>query len=242
VRAAVLAPQAEEAEEVLLRRCRECGVEPRRAGGDIEVVSVDEEGRLLVSLCTERADYGTLRLALRGRHQLANASVAVALAEALAAEGFPFGPPSIVKGLETAEHAGRLELDAGRVPPLLYDGAHNPAGALALRRYLDEFVAPPVTLVFGAMRDKALAEIGAALFPAAARLVLTSPDHPRAASVEELLSAVPVPASSSTISLAPSSADAIRLALAQTPPGGTVCVTGSLYLVGEVKDFLSKTV
>ncbi len=241
VRAAVLAPQEAEAEEVLLRRCRECGVKPQRAGRDLEVVGVNDEGQLLVSLRTERADYGTLRLALRGRHQLVNASVAVALAEALAAEGFPFEPSSIVAGLETAEHAGRLELDASRVPPLLFDGAHNPAGALALRRYLDEFVAPPVTLVFGAMRDKALKEIGAALFPAAARLVLTSPDHPRAASVEELLSAVPVPASSSTISLAPSSADALRLALAQTPPGGTICVTGSLYLVGEVKGLLSET-
>jgi folylpolyglutamate synthase/dihydropteroate synthase len=52
--------------------------------------------------------------------------------------------------------------------------------------------------------------------------------------------AVPAPASSSTISLAPSSADALRLALAQTPPGGTVCVTGSLYLVGEVKGLLSE--
>jgi dihydrofolate synthase / folylpolyglutamate synthase len=240
VKAAVLAPQDEEAEAVLLRRCRECGVEPRRAGGDFEVAGVNGGGRLLARVRTGRADYGVVRLSLRGRHQLVNASVAVALAEALAEDGFPFTPEAIVSGLETAEHAGRLELDASRVPPLLFDGAHNPAGARALRQYLDEFVAPPVTLVFGAMRDKALVEIGAALFPAAATLVLTSPDHPRAASVEELVRAVPVPASSSTISLAPSSADALRLALAQTPPGGTVCVTGSLYLVGEVKGLLSE--
>ncbi len=209
-------------------------------GRDLEVVDADDEGRLLVRLRTERSDYGTLRLSLRGRHQLSNASVAVALAEALGEHGFRIEPAAIISGLETAEHAGRLELDASRVPPLLFDGAHNPAGARALREYLDEFVAPPVTLVFGAMRDKALQEIGAALFPAAECLVLTSPVHPRAASVEELLLAVPVPSSSSTISLAPSSADALRLALAQTPPGGTVCVTGSLYLVGEVKELLRK--
>jgi len=93
-------------------------------------------------------------------------------------------------------------------------------------------------MLFGAMRDKALAELGAILFPAAEHLILTEPRNPRAASVEELLRAVPVPPPSSTISLAPSSQDALTIARAQTPLGRMVCVTGSLYLVGEVKALL----
>jgi dihydrofolate synthase/folylpolyglutamate synthase len=104
-----------------------------------------------------------------------------------------------------------------------------------LRAYLDEFAPEGVTMVFGAMRDKELAEIGRALFPAARHLVLTSPESPRAATVEQLLRAVPVPPSSSTIALAPSSRDALTIARTHTPPEGLVCVTGSLYLVGEVK-------
>jgi dihydrofolate synthase/folylpolyglutamate synthase len=92
-----------------------------------------------------------------------------------------------------------------------------------------------VTLVFGAMRDKELEEVGRVLFPAARHLVLTAPANPRAATVERLLRAVPVPPSSSTIALAPSSRDALVIARTHTPPGGLVCVTGSLYLVGEVK-------
>jgi dihydrofolate synthase/folylpolyglutamate synthase len=95
-----------------------------------------------------------------------------------------------------------------------------------------------VTMVFGAMRDKPLEEIGRILFPAARHLVLTAPANPRAATVEALLRAVPVPPSSSTIALAPSSGDALVLARMHTPPGGLVCVTGSLYLVGEVKSLL----
>jgi dihydrofolate synthase/folylpolyglutamate synthase len=238
---AIVAPQEAEALEVLLRRCRECGVEPRFAREGSEVLGAFDAGRMLVRLRTERADYGMVRLALRGRHQLTNASVAVALAEALAEDGFPFEPSSVVAGLESASHPGRLELYARGAVSLLFDGAHNPAGARALREYLDEFVTQPLTLVFGAMRDKALAEIVGTLFPAAARLILTSPLHPRAAAVEELVAAVPVPPSSSTITLAPSSADALRLALAQTPGGGTVCITGSLYLVGEVKGLLTNS-
>ena len=95
-------------------------------------------------------------------------------------------------------------------------------------------------MVFGAMRDKALAEIGSILFPAAARLVLTEPQNPRAASVEELVRAVPAHAAPTTIALAPSSRDALIIARAHTPPGGLVCVTGSLYLVGEVKALLDR--
>ena len=239
VRSAVVAPQEPEALEVILRRCRECGVEPRMATEEIEVEEAAADGRLRVRLRTARAEYGGVRLALRGRHQLVNAAVAVALAESLADEGFAISREHVVEGLETAEHAGRLELDARSEPALLYDGAHNPAGARALRAYLDEFARGPVTLVFGAMRDKELAEMGRVLFPAAVHLVLTRPENPRAASVEELLRAVPVPPSSSTIALAPSSRDALAVARMHTPAGGLVCVTGSLYLVGEVKSLLA---
>src|ERR1044071_5486802 len=141
---AVVAPQEPEALEVILRRCRECGVEPRFATEETEVEEAGGGGRLRGSLRTERA--------------------------------------------------GRLELAAQREPHVVYDGAHNVAGARALRAYLDEFAPREgVTLVFGAMRDKELEEIGRVLFPAARHLVLTSPVSPRAASVEELLRAVPAP-------------------------------------------------
>jgi dihydrofolate synthase/folylpolyglutamate synthase len=110
---------------------------------------------------------------------------------------------------------------------------------VALRAYLDEFVGAKVTMVFGAMREKALGEIGSILFPAAERLVLTEPQSPRAATVHELLRAVPSQDPPRSIALAPSVKDALTLARAQTPPGGTIVVTGSLYLVGEVKALLA---
>lgn len=239
---AVVAPQEPEAEEVILRRCRECAVEPRLLSHEVEVEATGAGGHLRVRLRTARAEYAGVRLALRGRHQLTNAAVAVALAEMLAEDGFPIMREHVVEGLETAEHAGRLELDERQRPAVLYDGAHNPAGARALRAYLDEFAPQGVTLVFGAMRDKRLEEIGRVLFPAARQLILTSPASPRAATVEELLRAVPVPPSSSTIALAPSSRDALVIARTHTPPDGLVCVTGSLYLVGEVKAQLESNV
>ncbi|MET0646444.1 MAG: Mur ligase family protein [Pyrinomonadaceae bacterium] len=239
---AVIAPQEPAAEEVILRRCRESGVEPRFATEEVEVEEVGADGRLRMRLRTARDVYAGVRLSLRGRHQLTNAATAVALAEMLAEDGLAISRAHVVEGLETAEHAGRLELDERQRPAVLYDGAHNVAGARALRAYLDEFAPEGVTMVFGAMRDKELDEIGRVLFPAARHLVLTAPESPRAATVEELLRAVPVPTSSSTIALAPSSRDALVVARTHTPADGLVCVTGSLYLVGEVKSQLEPNV
>jgi dihydrofolate synthase/folylpolyglutamate synthase len=236
---AVVAPQETEASEVILRRCREVGVEPQFSTEDVRVEGACGEGRLRVTLRTERETYAGVCLALRGRHQLTNAAVAVALAEVLADGEFKITRGQVIEGLERAEHAGRLELfeDGGR--SLLLDGAHNPAGASALRVYLDEFVGAKVTLVFGAMREKALGEIGSVLFPAAERLVLTEPQSPRAATVQELLRAVPTQDPPRSVALAPSVSDALTLARAQTPRGGAIVVTGSLYLVGEVKALLA---
>jgi dihydrofolate synthase/folylpolyglutamate synthase len=239
VRVAIVAPQSAEANEVILRRCRETGVEPQFSTEDLSVEGACVEGRLRVRLRTAREEYSGVCLALRGRHQLTNAALAVALAETLASDGFKITREHVVEGLESAEHAGRLELIQSDGRTLLLDGAHNPAGARALRAYLDEFEGRKVTMVFGAMREKALAEIGAVLFPAAERLVLTEPRSPRAATVEELLRAVPADDPPRSVALAPSAADALTIARAQTHTGGTICVTGSLYLVGEIKALLA---
>ena len=146
----------------------------------------------------------------------------------------------MIEGLETSRHAGRLDLREGQ-PSLLFDGAHNVAGARALRAFLDEFIKAPVTLIFGAMRDKDLAEIAAVLFPIAQHLVLTQPSNPRAATLEMLARVVPQGFDSSRITLAPSATEALSAARAQTPPDGIICVTGSLYLIGELQAILSRT-
>jgi acetyl-CoA carboxylase carboxyl transferase beta subunit len=134
--AVVVAPQEPEAGAVILARCRECGVEPASPAA-FNVEGPCEGGRLRVTFETRSEKYDGVSLALRGRHQLVNAAVAVALAEGLAAQGFPLTRGAVVEGLERARHPGRLERHAG-TPPVIFDGAHNPAGARALREYLEE--------------------------------------------------------------------------------------------------------
>ncbi|MDT5062655.1 MAG: dihydrofolate synthase / folylpolyglutamate synthase [Acidobacteriota bacterium] len=235
---AVVAPQSPEALDRILKRCAECGVAPRLHACEVKVLGADKGGHVRATFQTAEGSYENVLLGLRGRHQTTNAALAIALAETLRARGFSIPPQAIIAGLETSAHPGRLELRDEQQPAILFDGAHNVAGARALRDFLDEFIEAPITLLFGAMRDKDLAGIAATLFPIAQHLVLTEPSNPRAATLETLARLVPHGFDSSRIWLAPSAHEALSAARAQTPPGGIICVTGSLYLIGEVKSYL----
>lgn len=212
---AVIGEQPPEALEVLLKRCEAVGVQPSLPR---DMDFVDFSG-----------------LSLRGGHQIQNASVAIRLAEALRHYGFTISDEQIGLGLATATHAGRLEL----IPPFLLDGAHNPAGAQALRNYLNEFGHRSLTLIFGAMRDKRLDQIAEILFPIPDRLILTTVQNPRSALLETLAPLAKQFARGVVIETT-SSAEALRVAIAQTPKDGLICVTGSLYLIGETRPMILK--
>ena len=225
---AVLATQPPEAFEVLLQRCEETGVVPIFEDSAHRIEDTTPDGRFCVTFESSRGRYEKVWLGLRGEHQIDNAGVAIRLAELLR-----ISKPAIVAGLSTATHPGRLELISHK-PAFLLDGAHNPAGCESLRKYLDEFAPRPLTLVFGAMRDKQLEQIGEILFPVADLLVLTAIDNPRSASME-MLGSVAERFATGTIVKTESSIQALRIATEMTSPNGLICIAGSLYLIGEMR-------
>lgn len=229
---AVIAPQPAEALQVILDQCADTRVEPEVDQPRVSIERVMDDGRYKVSFETEDARYDSVLLGLRGRHQITNATVAIRLAESLLKHGFAIPRAAVIEGLEKARNPGRLELLPGQ-PPILLDGAHNPSGAQALRDFLNEFVKTPITLLFGAMKDKKLDEIAEVLFPLADFLILAQPDHPRAAGLDELLKLASRFVSPEKIIASGSVREAIEQARNRTPAGGTICVTGSLYLLGE---------
>lgn len=237
---AVIGPQSSEALDVIIQRCDEQGVQPRLIGSQTlsPLSAVSGDGRYEITFATARGRYEKVQLGLRGRHQIDNALLALALAETLSERGFPISQTAIVRGLETATHPGRLELWDGE-PPLLFDGAHNPAAARALRDYLDEFVKSPVTMIFGAMKDKRLQEMANLLFPSASELVLTEIDNPRAASPQDLIRVVPAEFDRKKIRTASSVSEALQKAGEITPDNGLICITGSLHLIGAAQAFLN---
>jgi dihydrofolate synthase/folylpolyglutamate synthase len=230
---AIIGEQEPEALEVILKRSSETGVMPAIEPAGVEIESVTHDGRCTVTFTTRQQRYEHVSIGLRGRHQVRNAELALRIAESLK-EHFQISIAAIVEGIEGARLAGRLELHGGS-PPILLDGAHNPAGARALGEYLDEFVHRPITLVFGAMKDKRLEEIAQSVFPKATKLILTVPQNPRAARLEALMELTKQFGPNTDSYAASSAAEALQKAHEITPPDGLICVTGSLYLIGETK-------
>jgi len=171
---------------------------------------------------------------LVGRHQLRNVALAVAAAEELSKQGFTITPESIERGIRETRWPGRFQVipAADGLPEYVFDAAHNPAGAWALRSTLSAcYEDRPLTCVFGAMRDKAIREIAEVLFPLAERVIATRADNPRSATADEIRQAAA--RTSVDIEEVPDVASALDRATNLAGPGGVVVITGSIYIVGE---------
>jgi dihydrofolate synthase/folylpolyglutamate synthase len=223
---------------VISERCRAVGARLVRSvdGSTPSLAMID--GRARMQLDTPRARYTDLTVALRGRHQAQNALTAMRLLEEMDADGL-FAVPLEARraGIEEAAWPGRLELRHWQSVPILLDGAHNPSGAQALARHLQETYGRRLPLVVGMMRDKDATRILQALLPAASRIVFTAPRSTRAAAPEDLSAlahrldpAVPVGTASDPLEAIAQLCDSAQ---------GPVVVAGSLYLVGEVRAGLS---
>jgi dihydrofolate synthase/folylpolyglutamate synthase len=170
---------------------------------------------------------------LIGRHQLRNVALAIATAEELNQHGFSITPQQIATGIAQTRWPGRFQFIARTHahPDCILDVAHNPAGAWALRSALSEnFGERPITLVFGAMRDKAIPEMLQILGPIAQQIVLTHSDSPRAANEVEIKQMEPRLTSDAI--LTQNVTDALAQATRITPDNGLVVITGSIYIVG----------
>jgi len=224
--------QKPEAERIIHERCCEVGVQPVWANPNVKIIEDSGGGLLYLNFKTDKTNYKA-GLSLQGRHQWINANLAISIAETLRKFDFKITKEQIEFGLETAQNHGRLEF----YDNILFDGAHNVAGAKALRDYLDEFIEQPITIIFGAMRDKNLTEIAELIFPKAENLIFTKPDNSRSLETCELLKFVP---KNNEIKVFETRTvtESIEKAREISSPNHLVLVTGSLYLVGEARKIL----
>jgi len=178
---------------------------------------------------------------LAGRHQLRNLALAIATAEELGQFGFKATAKQIEQGIRQTHWRGRFQVlapsEATHGREMVLDVAHNPAGAWALRSALSEtFPGRELTIIFAAMRDKAIQEMADVLFPIAEQVVLTQVNNPRAATIAELTQA----AARTGAVLYPEEnvPQALARAADVSKRDGIIVVTGSIFLVGEVMNVL----
>ena len=230
---AVLAANPPAVDRVVERAAVETGARLVKASDGVTTDVHMVDGRANLNLRTPTRSYGTIRLSLAGRHQVNNAVTAVRLLEALPSElGFEISESAIVVAVQEVVWPARLETITVSAVEVLLDGAHNPAGAGALAAHVLETYRQPLPLIVGAMRDKALDALVAALAPAASHFVFTAASTPRAAAPIDLLNVARQvsPGVPAVIESQPIRAVSMAAAF-----GSPVVVAGSLYLAGEIR-------
>jgi len=175
---------------------------------------------------------------LAGAHQHRNLALAIAAAVGLRKRnGLPITAAAIEEGVRNTRWPGRLEKITRDGVDWILDVAHNPAGAWALRAGLRGLMGEnrPKALVFSCLRDKPVAEMAQILFPLFDHVVLAPIHTARAASVDDLLAAAKATGTEATQAESVAAAMATASKLAN---GGTIVVSGSVYLVGEALSLL----
>lgn len=176
-----------------------------------------------------------LQTALVGGHQAENAALALAAAELLQRQGTAIDDDAVQRGLSATRWPGRLEIVAN-APEVILDGAHNLGAARNLVRYLSAHLnGRRLTFVIGILDDKPYPAMLQTFLPVCQRVVLTRARIDRALPPETLekdaRSICPA------VDIVPDVQNAVRHAVATSAPDDVICVAGSLYVVGEAKEY-----
>ena len=212
--------------------CREKGSRYFRVGKEFRYLSTRDGDFHYEGL--HRKLWG-LRLNLRGFHQIINATTALGSLEVLEDLGYPISADSMVEGLREVDWPGRLEMVASS-PKVVLDGAHNPAGALVLKESLGkEFQYNHLNLLIGVMKDKDIESILRLLAPLADHIILTQPNNDRAAPPALLKKALGE--NGKRAEIIEDLKEAVERGLSITGEEDLLCITGSLYVVGEARAY-----
>ena len=230
----VSAAQAPEVVEVFERRCQEQEATLLLAGRDFHWQTT------LATCYGSRLEYDgggqalhDLTLPLLGRHQVANAAVALTVVQQLQRQGWAITETHMRQGLAKVRWEGRLEV-LSRAPWVVLDGAHTVEAATALTQALTElWPGQRVHLILGIATDKNIPAIIATLATVAHEVTVTRFNSPRAAEPQHLADLVRQ--HSRTVQIEPDPVVALAHARSQAQFTDVVCITGSLLLVGEVK-------
>jgi dihydrofolate synthase/folylpolyglutamate synthase len=173
-----------------------------------------------------------------GRYQSQNAALALAAAELLDSSGTTVDSAALSDGITNAHWPGRMELIPGN-PPLLLDGAHNPAGARALAEALADYPCKRILMVTGVCYDKDIDQMYAPLIPLVERIYTVTPSVDRAMNGEDLSRLFSGMGVDTTPAV--NVVEGIQKARIESFHGDMILVCGSLFIVGETKAWLENS-
>ena len=185
-------------------------------------------------------EYKNLHTPLLGRHQAENSATAITAIEALKIRGVNIAEKAIRVGLEKVKWTGRLEIIQNN-PTLVLDGAHNPNGVKVMRDALKEiFSYRRLILVLAIFADKDYKKMIQIIVPNADLIIATKTKNPRATPPRIIAKEAAQYIDQNKIIVTENIPQAINCALSNSKEDDLICMTGSLYTVGEAKRYFSK--
>jgi dihydrofolate synthase / folylpolyglutamate synthase len=177
-----------------------------------------------------------MKAGLQGKHQVENAALTLAACEVLNRHDTDLSIEHIKEGLVKTDWPGRMEV-VSQAPYIILDGAHNLMASRKLAKFISENLAKSkTTLLVGILDDKPYKGMLKCLLPLCNRLILTKPTINRALDPEILNRFARNFVDD--IKIIPNVKDAFFHAMDSVSSDEAICVAGSLYVVGEVKQAL----
>ena len=177
---------------------------------------------------------------LAGEYQVENTSLAIAVAELINQKDFMISEDNIINGVKHSQWPGRFEI-VREEPMIILDGAHNPNGASQFISNLKRLIPDKkIIAILGVFQDKDYPAIVKIIVPQVNQLILTMANNPRATPTEILAKEASQYISKEKIIETNTVPEAIRKALRITEEKEVICITGSLYTVGEAKAYFLK--
>ena len=219
--------------EVFSRACREAKTPMYHLDRDFPFSQREKE----LSFSGPNLELEEVCVGLSGDHQRRNAALALAALDLLKGRGWALEPEGIRRGFSEAVWPGRLHRVQSD-PPVILDGAHNPAAAQELASAVrGEWTDTPLILLLGIMEDKDAADMLRPLLPLASRVVFTRPEYPRSMDPQTLCDNSPVPLPPHEV--IPSLPEALERGLqAAIDQNGLLLICGSLFTVGEALSWI----
>ncbi|HHH79864.1 MAG TPA: bifunctional folylpolyglutamate synthase/dihydrofolate synthase [Thermoplasmatales archaeon] len=175
---------------------------------------------------------------LLGLYQGENVAVAVISAEKLQMNGFFLPEGSIEKGVMLAENPGRMEVVSNN-PTIVLDGAHNPAAMDALvETLLNDFEYNRLIVVLGILGDKDVESMVKTIAKHSSHIIATQPKNERACNANLIAEYIREDKAGCKVEVIPNVEDAVKRVKRVAQGDDLVCITGSLYTVGEARDVL----
>jgi dihydrofolate synthase/folylpolyglutamate synthase len=236
--AVVSAVQPESALRVLQAKASAIGDSFSLYGKDFSVTKLSEsEAGITFSMTSVAGNYEDLFIPLHGQYQAFNAALAIVSVEQFLGSAQNTLPLDVLRpALVDTSSPGRLQ-PISKNPRVLLDAAHNPHGARSLAHSLvNSFNSPHAIGVISVLGDKDVRGVLVALETVLSEVIITQSSSTRATEIADLALLATEVFGASRVQVAETLEQALELASAKAlqVTGGTVVVTGSITLVGDV--------